>query len=89
MPVDLTALQTAIDAITAQADATKTTEDGAEALINGFAAKVTQAVSDALTADKAANDASIAAASAAIESVRAKFADSAAALGAAVANVPA
>ena len=88
MPSDFANLQAAIDAITAQADATKTTEDGAEALINGFAAQVTKAVSDALTADKAANDASIAAATAAIEATRTKFADSAAALGAAVANVP-
>ncbi len=82
---DFASLQSEIDALTAQVEATKGVEASAVALINNFAAQITTAVTAALTADNAADDASIAAANAAIQGVRAQFAASAGDLGAAVA----
>ena len=85
---DFTALQSAIDALTAQATATVGTEDSAEVVINGFSAQVSKAVSDALAADDAADQGSIQAAQAAIAAVTKQFTDSSAKLGAAVAANP-
>ncbi len=84
---DVTALNSAITALTAQVANTETVEGSAEALIDGFSAQITKAVTDALTADNAADDASIAAAQQAINDVTARFTASAAKLGAAVATV--
>lgn len=89
MPADFAALDAAVSALTTQVQSTETVEASAVALINGFASAVTKAVSDALTADNAADAASISAATAAIEATRARFANSGDALGAAVvANTP-
>ena len=82
---NLSVLQVEIDALTAQLEATKGTEASAVALINNFATQIQTAVTAALTADNSADDASIAAATAAIQGVRAQFAASAGDLGAAVA----
>lgn len=89
MPVDLTALNSSIADLTTQVAATETTEAGADTLIAGFAAQVTKAVTDALTADAAANAGSIDAANQAIAAVTARFKASSDKLGAAVASVPA
>jgi hypothetical protein len=88
MPADFTALQAKIDELAAQVAATEGVEDSAVALIDGFAAQVTAAVTAALDADNAADAVSISSANAAIESVRARFAASAEKLGAAVAANP-
>jgi len=88
MPANLQALNDAIAALTAQADATVTTEAVAKTLIEGFATQVTAAVTAALTADNAAGETSIAAAAAAIKTVKDRFTASASDLGAAIANVP-
>ncbi len=82
---DTTNLQAAIDALTAQVEKTKGTEQSAIQLISGFAAKVTDAVTAALTADNAADQGSIDAAVAAISTVSSQFQASADDLGAAVA----
>lgn len=84
MPANFASLDAAVAALTTQVQSTETVEASAVALINGFAVAVTKAVSDALTADNAADETSIAAASAAIEATRARFAASGDALGAAV-----
>ena len=87
---DFTALNNAITALTAQVTATEGVEDSAVALIAGFASAVTKAVSDALTADDAADQGSIAVANQAIADVAARFKASGDKLGAAVtANTPA
>lgn len=86
---DFSGLQAQIDALTSQVAATEGTEASAKALIDGFAAQVTQAVTDALTADNAADATSIASASSAISAVKDRFAASAAALGAAIPATPA
>ncbi len=83
---DFTALNQAITDLTAQVAATEGTEASAVALINGFAAQVTTAVTAALQADDAADAGSITAASAAIAAVKDRFNASATALGAAVAS---
>ena len=88
MPVNVTALNASITALANQATATVGTEDSAELILNGFAAAISKAVSDALTADAAANQGSIDAAQAAIDQVTAQFSASAAKLGAAVAANP-
>ena len=89
MPADLTGLNAAIAALTTQVADTETKEASAIALIGGFATQVSKAVTDALTADDAADNGSIQAANEAIEAVRARFAASGAALGEAVAaNTP-
>ena len=85
---NFSALQSAIDALTAQATATVGTEDSAEVLIAGFAAQITTAVTAALEADNAADQASIQAAQDAITTVTRQFTDSSAELGAAVAANP-
>lgn len=86
---DITILNAAVEALTAQVAATETIEASAIALIGGFGAAVTKAVTDALAADNAADDASITAAKEAIAAVTARFTASAGALGdAVVANTP-
>ena len=85
---DFAALQAEIDKLAEQVAATETVEASATNLINGFAAQITEAVTAALTADNAADANSIAAATAAIDAVRARFSASAGALGDAVASVP-
>ena len=85
---DFTALNQAISTLTDQVSATETTEAGAVALIKGFSASLQKAVADALAADDAADAGSIQAANDAIAAVTARFQASAAALGAAVAEVP-
>lgn len=79
-------LAAAVAALSEQVAATEGTEASAVALINGFATQVTTAVEAALTADNAADDASIVAAKDAIAAVTARFNASAAVLGAAVAS---
>ena len=88
MPADFTPLDTAMAALRDQLTATEGTEANAVVLINGFAAQVTKAVADALTADNAADATSIAAATAAIEERRARFEASRAALAAAIDATP-
>ncbi len=89
MPVDTAALNASITSLTAEVSRTETTEDSAGALIAGFSAAITKAVTDALTADAAANATSIAAATDAINAVTARFAAADDKLGAAiVANTP-
>lgn len=89
MAADFSKLQATIDALTAQVAATKTVEASAKAALEGFADAIKKAVTDALTADNAADDASIAAASKAIDDTTAAFQASAADLGAAIpANTP-
>lgn len=85
---DTTALAQAVADLTTQVAATQGVEARATALINGFAAQVTKAVTDALTADNAADQGSIDAAVAAIASAKDAFNTSASALGAAVAANP-
>jgi len=87
---DFNTLNAAISALTAQVAETETVEASAVALINGFSAEVTKAVTDALTADNAADQGSIDAANQAIATVTARFAAAGSTLGAAVsANTPA
>lgn len=89
MPADFASLTAKITELTTQVESTESIEASAVALINGFAVQVTAAVAAALTADNAADQGSIDATNAAIEGVRARFAASGAALGAAVvANTP-
>ena len=86
---DTTGLNAAVAALTDQVEQTETVEGSAVTLINGFAAEIQKAVTDALTADNAADQGSIDAANAAIAAVTARFNASAASLGAAVsANTP-
>lgn len=87
--MDLSALNASIDALTTEVARTEGTEDSAGKLIAGFAAAIQKAVADALTADAAANSASIAAASKAITDVTARFVAADDKLGAAVAANPA
>jgi len=88
MPVDLTALNATITALTAEVARTEGTEDSAGKLIAGFSAAVTKAVTDALNADAAANAQSVAAANQAIADVTARFAAADDKLGAAIAANP-
>ena len=81
-------LNAGIAALAAQVAQTEGTESSAAVLIRGFGAAVTKAVADALTADAAANQGSIDAATAAINDTVGKFTASAADLGAAVAENP-
>ncbi len=85
MPADFTALNAAIAALTTQVAATEGTEESAGALIAGFSAQITKAVTDALTADDAADNGSIVAANQAIADVTARFKAADDKLGAAVA----
>ncbi len=83
-------LNAAVTALTAQVASTETVEGSAIALINGFSAAIAKAVTDALTADNAADQGSIDAAMSAISATTARFAASGSALGNAVtANTPA
>lgn len=88
MPVDLTALNAAIAASVAEITRAEGLEDSATTLITNFAAVVTKAVSDALTADAAANADSIAAATKAIADTRDAFVAKNDALAAALASNP-
>ncbi len=88
MPVDLTSLNASITALTAEVARTEGTEDSAGALINGFSAAVSAAVTKALTADAAANQASIDAANQAIADVTTRFVAADDKLGAAIAANP-
>lgn len=85
---DVSGLNQAVSDLTTQVAATEGTEASATILINGFAAQVTKAVTDALTANDAADQTSIDAANAAIAGVAARFKASAESLGAAVAANP-
>lgn len=84
MPVDLSTLNQTITALTAEVARTEGTEDSAAALINGFSAAIKSAVDAALTADAAANAASITAANQAIADVTARFVAADDKLGAAI-----
>lgn len=87
---DFTTLDAAIADLTDQVAVTETTEAGATTLINGFAASVTEAVTAALVADNAADDASVAKAQEAIATVKARFLASSTTLADAItANTPA
>ncbi len=88
--MDVTALNTTIDTLTVEVARTEGTEDSAGVLIAGFSAAIAKAVTDALTADNAANQASIDAANQAIAAVTARFVAADDKLGAAIAaNSPA
>lgn len=90
MPIDTTALDAAIAALTVEVARTEGTEDSAAKLIAGFAAQVTTAVTAALQQDAAANAATVTAAQKAISDVTARFSAADDKLGAAVAaNSPA
>lgn len=86
MALDFTGLNSTITALTAQVTNTVGVEDSAEVLINGFAAAVTKAVTDALTASDVTNQATVQAVSDAITGVTTQFVASAGALGTAVAG---
>jgi hypothetical protein len=89
MPVDLTALDNAIAALTTEVTADETTDASAVTLINGFSASIAAAVTAALQADNAATATSIQAANDAITAVTARYVAAGTALGAAVqANTP-
>ena len=85
---DFTALNQAIAALVDQTTATETTEAGAAAVIRSLSGSIQTAVAAALAADDAADEGSIKAANDAIAAVTARYQASAAALGAAVAEVP-
>lgn len=85
MAIDTTNITKAIADLTNQVAATEGTEASATALINGFAAQVTSAVTTALAADNAADQGTVDSVTAAINSVTTRFTASAAALGNAVA----
>lgn len=85
MPADTTNLGAAIAGLLTQVEATKTVQASATALITGFAAIVIQKVTEALTADNAADQGSIDAAAAAIQAAVAEVTSSTTALGDAVA----
>lgn len=82
---DFQNLQDAVTDLLAQVDATKGVQQSAVTLINGFAELVTAKVTEALTADNAADDKSIAAATAAIAGAKAEMLTSTTSLGDAVA----
>lgn len=86
--VDLTGLQSRIDALTAQVATTETVEASAKAALVGAAEAQSQAIKEAvtaaLTADNAADQGSIDAAMAAIDPITARFVASASDLALAV-----
>jgi len=82
---DATALNAAVADLTSQVTASVGTEASAKTLIEGFAAIVTQKVQEALTADNAADQASIDAATQAIADAKAALLASSGDLAAAVA----
>lgn len=82
-------LDAAVSALLAQVADTETKEASAKAYIEGFAAQIQAAVTEALTANDAADQTSIDASNAAIAAVTARFAASAGALASAIpANTP-
>lgn len=85
MPVDLTALNASIAALTAQATATETVTDSAVVVLQGLADQIKAA----LDADNAIDAQNTAAAQAVVDQVTARFVASASKLGAAIpANTP-
>lgn len=86
---DLTALNKAISDAADQATRTEGTEASAGVIIAAIGAQIAKAVTDALTADAAANQGSIDAASLAIKTVIGRFSAADDALGAAIAANPA
>ncbi len=86
---DFTTINQAVADLVTQVAATETTEAGATAAINKQAELTAKAVADALTADDAADQGSITAATTAINAVRDRLLASAKPLGDAIANVPA
>lgn len=85
MPADYTNLNQAVADLLAQVEATKGVQQSAVALITGFAALVTAKVTEALTADNAADQGSIDAAVQAIATAKSEMLASTTALGDAVA----
>lgn len=85
---DFTKLQEAISKLVEQVTVTEGTEASAVALITGFSTAISTAVASALQKDNAADDATALAAQTAIDEVTARYKNSAAALGAAVASNP-
>ena len=85
MPADFSGLQAEVAALTAQLEQTRGVAASAALLINTFAERVSTAVTQALTADNAADQGSIDAALEAIRQTKEGFAQSASELGAAVA----
>jgi len=85
MPVDVGALNAAVQAAADEATRTEGTEASAGVIIASIGAQITKAVTDALTADAAANQASIDAATSAIQTVVARYAAADDKLGAAIA----
>ncbi len=88
MPVDLSILNASITALTTEVGDTETLDASVEAFIAGFAAQIQKAVADALTADAAANAASITAANQAIADVTARFTAARGPLAAAITSTP-
>lgn len=86
--VNTTELQKAIDTAAAQATKTEGTEESAGVIIAAIGAQIQKAVADALTADDAADQGSVDAATAAINQVIARFAAADDKLGAAIAANP-
>lgn len=86
MPVNIDALNQAITNLQTEVDHTRTVEASAVALFNGFADRIKQAVTDALTVDAAANQGSIDAATNAVDQVTSQFNAAANDLGLAVTN---
>lgn len=83
--MDATQLNQAVADLTAQVAATEGIEGSAVTLISGFAAAVTKAVADAISADDAGDAGTVAVATTAIADVLARFKASSDALGVAVA----
>lgn len=89
MPVDFTALNKAVADTVAAATETETLDASVIAILNGQADAIKKAVTDALTANDAADQTSIDAAVAAINAVNGRFTAANVGLGAAVtANTP-
>ena len=88
MAVDLSALNASITALTTEVNDTETLDASVEAFIAGFSAQIQKAVADALTADAAANAASITAANQAVADVTARFIAARTKLGAAITATP-
>lgn len=90
MASDFSSLTASIVDLQSKVTAATTTDAGATAFINGSAAQMKKAVTDALTADDAADQGSIQVATAAIDAVaQAQLASSKALGDAIVANTPA
>jgi len=88
MPADFTGLAAAIAALTAQVTDTVGVEASASAVLAGVSTIVQKAVSDALAADNAVDDAAAATANAAVADALAKLKTSRDALATAVAANP-